>query len=67
MELISEENKSEFLLRTFSVQQAKVSQMRLQYSTDCIFLLKNSSLPQHIRCGSSTSQSGAQTTSGVEM
>ena len=66
IELLSEEKNSGFLLRNFSVQQAKVS-TQLQRSLLHLRCMNLRSLPQPIRCGSSTSQSGAQTTSGVEM
>ena len=66
IELLSEEKKSGFLLRNFSVQQAKVS-TQLQRSLLHLRCMNLCSLPQPTRCGSSTSQSGAQTTSGVEM
>ena len=66
VELVNEERKRGFILRALSVQQAKVHKRRTRGDLVDVGLYIHSQV-QLIRCGSSTSQSGAQTTSGVEM
>ena len=68
VELLSEENRGGFLLRAFSVQQAKVGMFMELIIADInflqiVFIARHFSSAQCIKCGSSRFRSGSQTTS----